>query len=238
MHSGSITTCNSILYDSGGNSSSYQNSENLKLTIYPGDSWAKVVLSFSQFQLEDSYDYLKIYNGTTSLISNLIGTYTGNNQPSTITSTHKTGAITLLFTSDQYVNDNGWMALISCEKVTQPVTLEVKTGSGLPIEGAKISTPLEELTTNSEGIASYDFPQNCEFIYELSKDGFNLQEGSFFVGPEPKTISFVMYPVSSVTNGFDDLSIFPNPFSSSIALLYLAWLDQQADRWLLHSVKL
>jgi hypothetical protein len=221
MSNGVITTCNTILYDSGGSENFYQNGENLKLTINPVDSWTKVIISFTEFRIEEDWDFLKIYNGNTTTSANLIGTYTGSTLPPIISSTHSSGALTLHFTSDDYVNDMGWAATISCETKWQPVTFEIKNGSGSPIEGVKITTPLSELFTNSQGTVSEDFPQNCNILYEISKEGFSLQEGNFFVGEEPKTVSLVMYPVSSDFTESENSSIFPNPFSNTLTLNYV-----------------
>lgn len=219
MHNGSITTCNTILYDTGGIDGDYQNNENLRLTIKPSDPWAKIVLSFSEFKVEDGWDYLKVYNGTsTSVVNNLIGTYTGSTLPPVIVSTHASGALSLHFTSDSYVNDKGWMATIGCQMKWQPVTFEVKNGSSNPLEGVKITTPLSELFTNTQGKVTNDFPQNCQITYEISKEGFSLQEGNFFLGEEPKTLTFVMYPVSSELTDLDNVNIYPNPFTNTITI--------------------
>ena len=113
MQNGSITTCQGNFYDSGGASGSYTNNETLVETFYPSTSGAMIRFTFNTFSTELNYDYLYIYNGT-STSAPLIGTYNGTTSPGTVTASNASGALTFRFTSDASVTATGWSASISC----------------------------------------------------------------------------------------------------------------------------
>ena len=110
------TTSAGKFYDSGGSSGSYTYNENKTTTFYPCNSCEKLKFTFTSFDTEDGlfgcYDELKIYNGP-STASPLVGTYCGTSLPPAVTSTHSTGALTFVFTSDGSVTYSGWAADIT-----------------------------------------------------------------------------------------------------------------------------
>jgi hypothetical protein len=107
------TTCSGTFYDSGGGSN-YSNDED-RVSTYCANYGQNIRFSFSQFNIEDGYDFLRIYDGENTSAS-LIGNYTDNNSPGTIISTDQ--CLTFRFTSDYSVNEAGWQAGISC--ITDP----------------------------------------------------------------------------------------------------------------------
>lgn len=114
MKNGTVTTsCSDYFYDSGGSSGSYGTSENYTITIYPSTPGAKVTVDFTSFYLENYYDYLYVYDGSSTAAS-LIGSYTGSTGPGTVTSTAADGTLTFNFTSDGSVTYSGWEASVSC----------------------------------------------------------------------------------------------------------------------------
>jgi len=104
-----FTACNGSFTDSGG-SGNYSNTENYTFTIAPTGAYS-VTLTFNSFGVEANYDYMYIYNGT-STSAPLIGTYTGTNSPGTITA--NSGAVTIKFTSDNATVSWGYSADWSC----------------------------------------------------------------------------------------------------------------------------
>ncbi len=131
MTSGSITTCTGYFYDSGGPSATYANSENLTMTIYPAAAGNLVRLAFSAFNTESGYDYLRIYNGT-STSSPLMGTWNGTSGPGTVTANNSSGALTINFTSDGSVTRDGWTASISCYNPAIPPVAEFSASTSSP----------------------------------------------------------------------------------------------------------
>jgi gliding motility-associated-like protein len=108
-----ISTCGGNFYDSGGATGQYTNNQNRTITFCPNTPGAMIRLNFTAFALENSFDFLYIYNGT-STAAPLLGTYTGTNNPGVVTANNPSGCITIRFTSDGSVLANGWAAAISC----------------------------------------------------------------------------------------------------------------------------
>jgi Secretion system C-terminal sorting domain/CUB domain len=105
--------CGGIFADSGGVSGNYTNNENITTTIYPTNPNEFVTVTFSEFSLENTYDKLVVYNGT-SASAPLIGTFSGSTIPDPITSSNSTGCLTFVFSSDYSLSLSGWVANVSC----------------------------------------------------------------------------------------------------------------------------
>ena len=105
-------------YDSGGPDGTYSSSENYTATFTaPGD----ITLSFTSFNTESSYDYMYVYDGTTSGTV-LLNKVSGTTIPSSVTAT--SGTMTVTWYSDSSVTRDGWVATITGPTVTTPyVTL-------------------------------------------------------------------------------------------------------------------
>jgi Zn-dependent metalloprotease len=109
------TSCTGKLYDSGG-TGNYTNDTDGTITIAPTGATA-VTLSFTSFDFEPGYDYLKIYDGPNTL-SPLIGTYSGSSLPGSGTITSSGGSITLRQTSDDSYVHSGFVCDWSCQAIT------------------------------------------------------------------------------------------------------------------------
>ena len=131
--SGNCTTCSSTLYDSGGAGGVYGNSENRTYTICPGTPGADIQAMFTSFDLENTFDYLYIYDGN-SVGAPLIGTYSGATSPGTITASasNPTGCLTFRFTSDGSVTYTGFAAIISCINPCQTITPNIVSTNPAP----------------------------------------------------------------------------------------------------------
>ena len=105
------TTCSGTFYDSGGSAGNYTDNQNRTVTFCSSPAGQTISLTFSQFNIENNWDYMYIYNGPNTA-SPLLGTYTGTTSPGTISAT--SGCITIRFTSDGSVTASGWVAAISC----------------------------------------------------------------------------------------------------------------------------
>jgi PKD repeat protein len=128
---GSITICTGNFYDSGGAAGAYQNSENITETFYPSTPGAMIRFNFTSFATESGYDYLKIYNGTSTSAS-LLGTYNGTTGPGIVTASNSSGALTFNFTSDGSVTATGWEAAISCYSSSVPPVAQFTASSTGP----------------------------------------------------------------------------------------------------------
>lgn len=121
MMNGTITTCGSLFYDSGGAAGSYGNSESYTLTVTPDMPGNFARVTFTSFETENTWDYLYVYNGN-SIAAPLLGTYTGTTVPPTLTSTATDGSLTFRFTSDGSGTRVGWVANLTCYNPCVPVT--------------------------------------------------------------------------------------------------------------------
>ncbi|MES2800185.1 MAG: PKD domain-containing protein [Bacteroidota bacterium] len=117
---GSISACSGNFYDSGGNGGTYGNSQNFVYTICPPTAGSKVMVNFTMFDIENSWDLLTIYDGNSTGAPTL-GTYTGTTGPGLVSATagNASGCLTFVFTSDGSVTYSGWAGAISC---TTPCT--------------------------------------------------------------------------------------------------------------------
>jgi len=94
------STCGIPFTDQGGVSFNHGNNENKTYTMCPDDPMCEVTqVVFMAFELENDFDFLKAYDGD-SATSPLLGDFTGTASPGTLTSTHSTGCLTFVFTSD------------------------------------------------------------------------------------------------------------------------------------------
>lgn len=100
-----ITTASGPFMDSGG-AGNYSDDERTITTIAPAGA-TNVTVTFSSFNLENTWDYLYIYDGAT-INSPLIGYYTGTTSPGIVNSTG--GALTFEFRSDCATVAPGWNA--------------------------------------------------------------------------------------------------------------------------------
>lgn len=95
-----------VIYDSGGPNASYQNNEYHTFTIKPCGA-TSITLSFSEFNVENNWDYLKIYDGPDASYPQ-IANLTNLTIPNPVTAT--SGYMTLVFTSDASAVYSGFAA--------------------------------------------------------------------------------------------------------------------------------
>ncbi|MGI6479222.1 MAG: carboxypeptidase regulatory-like domain-containing protein [Salinivirgaceae bacterium] len=115
MHTGTVTTCDALFYDSGGPTGQYGNGETFTLTFLPETPGSRIKVTFLEFDTENLWDKLYVYNGTSSnapLIATLMGTtipaepFIGENSD---------GALTFFFQSDPTSGTrDGWKATVEC----------------------------------------------------------------------------------------------------------------------------
>lgn len=113
-----VTTATGNTYDNGGAGSNYTDDQRTLKLIQPTGA-TSVTLNFTAFNLEANYDYLFIYNGTTTSAP-LIGQYTGTTSPGTVTSNG--GALLLEFRSDCATTAPGWAASWTSNAAPPPPT--------------------------------------------------------------------------------------------------------------------
>ena len=105
--SGTTTlTTSTGTFNDGSGTSNYTDDAACKWLIQPTGA-STVTLSFSSFDLESGYDFVKVYDGTTTS-STLLGSYSGSTIPSAISSTGS--SMLVYFTSDYMETGAGFSA--------------------------------------------------------------------------------------------------------------------------------
>lgn len=131
--------------DPGGANGDYLNNLNVTTTICPNSSGDLVTVIFSSFDLVQG-DFLKIYNGP-STSSPLLGNYTSNVIPPSFSSTHPSGCLTFVFTSNGAYQSAGWIAKVFC---TPPQTCPKPN----LVTSTVLSQTAVQLSWNETGTAS------------------------------------------------------------------------------------
>lgn len=142
------TSCTGTFDDTGGPSAAYAGNEDWTNIIQPTAS--SVTMTFTSFDLETNFDSLWIWDGQPNTA--LIGIYTGTNSPGTVTA--NSGAMSIRFKSDPFVNNAGWTASWNC---VSTVGIEEQNNSTVVI----FPNPSKGIFTvnglkSSEQIAVYD----------------------------------------------------------------------------------
>lgn len=122
----SLVTCSAVFTDSGTSYANYADGLTQTMTFKPATVGNSINVNFTAFDVEEDYDYLYIYNGPTSS-SPLLGKYTGNTLPPSLTSTAVNGELTFKFTSDSEVTTPGWISDITC--VAKPIVNDASVAS-------------------------------------------------------------------------------------------------------------
>lgn len=124
----SVNSCGALFFDSGGEFGNYQLNEDYTITFYPTIAGQKVRMTFLEFDVEDSYEQFYVYDNTTAaepFANGLSGFLTGNTLPSELTATNASGALTVRFVSDDFINHAGWKIQLSCVELCKPITAEL-----------------------------------------------------------------------------------------------------------------
>ncbi|BDD03036.1 CUB domain-containing protein [Aureibacter tunicatorum] len=132
---GTVDFCDGVFVDNGGSQGAYGNNENFVMTLNPGGADKYLEVDFAVFDVESDpesnscqYDFLKIYDGPDAS-SPEIGLFCndeGSTPPSTIKSSHASGALTFEFKSDGNTFLNGWVANVNCVSNQSDLNLDVQ----------------------------------------------------------------------------------------------------------------
>ena len=118
MSNATITTCNALFFDSGGEDAGYSDNEDFVMTFLPEIDDSSIKMEFVNFdveaQSECNYDYMEIFDGADDNAP-LIGKWCGTNSPGTIIASNEEGALTVYFHSDASQALPGWKAIVTCD---------------------------------------------------------------------------------------------------------------------------
>ena len=218
MQNGTIETCDAMFYDDGGPNSNYGNQKDFTMTFMPGTPGGIIEAVFEEFVTENNYDYLYVYDGT-STAATQIGQYCGSNSPGTVIATNDDGALTFRFTSDGSVNQAGWRALIHCLGIAyDPIEITV-TADPETINDAGQSQ-LHAVATGGSGFYTYSW-EPAEFLdYDnIANPIATLEETTEFKvtvtdtegnsAQASITITVVITEIGE--SALDQITVYPNP---------------------------
>jgi hypothetical protein len=110
--------CSGLTFRDTGGNNNYANGQHLIRTIKPENPAAQdLLVTFTAFSTEEDYDFMYVYDGPDTN-SPLIGAYDGTEIPGPFSSTAPDESLTFEFISDDYLNDSGWSATVSCTLAT------------------------------------------------------------------------------------------------------------------------
>jgi len=176
------TACESEFYDTGGATGNYSNNENETWQIIPENGKVSSV-EFVSFATEEGFDGLMVYDGPDStypIISSGFtsgnatcpnGAWTGTGEFSaegvTFISTHPSGILTFVFTSNETNNTEGWEANVSC----------VEPGSAGNCLPGNLETSFSGNTYSWRG-RMFNVTSLSDKDLEIRKFDINMQQGS------------------------------------------------------------
>ena len=254
--------CDDLYLDSGGVDGDYMESEMIETTISPDNAGDVVTVTFTYVDIETAggdgnqdgcWDFLTVYDGpdTSSpvLAMTLCGEESGDggvpSDPNSLlsigdsfTSTHPSGALTFVFTSDASIQETGWSADITCGPVVIPcpdvenfeVTDIMETTAILSWDAAagavsydwavflagqdpNVDTPLSfELgTTNTSGMAQGLIPDTAYDAYIRTNCDTNESDG---LGP----VSFTTMALGINDVNANAFVFAPNPTNGIVTV--------------------
>ena len=229
MQDGTITTCDAMFYDDGGPNANYGNNKNFTLTFMPATAGGIIEVTFQSFSTESNYDWLYIYDGTSTSAPQIGSQHSGSDNPGTVTATNAEGAITFRFTSDSSVTSDGWAAHVRCIGVTEPLVVSVQAEHDTICAGEHMN--LYAYASGGEGGYSFNWEDPYGYL-----DNPNAQnpvvtptepgEYNYVVNVYDQMQNWVSTEVTFVVNdcssvdeiGAAKVSVFPNPASSVITV--------------------
>ena len=221
MQSGTITTCDAMFYDDGGPNANYSDNKNLTLTFMPSTAGAKIQVVFQEFETENNYDFLYVYDGTSTSAPQIGSQHSGNDSPGTVTATNAAGAITFRFTSDSNVNGSGWAAHVTC------IGLPLEATASVELQHIHIGETNALYASASGGSGTYtyqwspadnlDDPTAASPMFTATEAGDFTYTVTVTSGSETATASvdFTVTDNSGVDeNDMNNVVVYPNPASS------------------------
>ena len=142
--------CGGSFVDSGSVGGNYGNNENTTTLICPTNPGDLVTVTFTSFNLENNWDFLRVYDGN-SAAAPLLGTYSGTTLPPAITASSINGCLTFVFTSDGSGTRAGWTADVTCAPAPTCPKPTVVTVSTITSNSAQVSW-----TNNAPSATSFE----------------------------------------------------------------------------------
>ncbi len=185
------TTCNAILYDSGGELGPYNNSENISVTFCSAINEV-IQIEFVTFELEQGFDFVNIYDGPDTA-SPIMGTFSGTSLPPVLISSG--ACVTIQIISDVSVVLNGLEAIITC---TNPPNVFGYVYNDINLDC------MYDSTEAMSGILIYTNPgAYCAYTNPNGYYHLNLPVGTYTI----HTVNPILYEMNYPSAGFQTVTI-------------------------------
>lgn len=176
--SDTIIMCGGVIYDNGGANGNYALNSNDILVVRPTDSNMAVMLTGS-YDLEETYDYLYIYDGE-STSSPLLGAFTGMGTLN-VSATNTAGSLTLHTTSDVVFSYSGYALTATCFDNSCPLP------TGLTVDSV----------TSTSADISWEAGVANSWNLEYGPCGFTAGTGTAFTVTSPTATLTGLMPATS-----------------------------------------
>lgn len=200
--SSAITTCSDTFYDTGGPLGNYSNNQNYSVTYCPAVAGQCIRAEFTSFSLENSWDYLDVYDGSNTgapLLQSATGTQLNG---VTVQANNASGCLTFNFDSDFSNTDAGWAANITCVDCADPPPAAPQDCNGgiticsdVTFNGNSSGPGVQELNGSNQGCLAFE----------------NESTWFFFSPQATGTIAFMLEPNPVVDYDFAVWGPYPSP---------------------------
>ncbi len=170
------TVSSGTFYDSGGAGGNYSDDErNIYLFTQPGAT--NISINFTSFSLENTWDYLYIYNGG-SVWSPLVGYYTGTNSPGNISVNND--SLLIEFRSDCATTGAGWVANYSIT-ATGSATDNIAPTTAVTAPSSWVTTNFTTTVTDNDNTGGSGIQKGYYQVIEYNGNYWdaNRQRGFF-----------------------------------------------------------
>lgn len=211
-------SCTGEIHDFGGPNRDYYNNEDYTFTISPPNA-TSVTVNFTDFNLEQSFDFLYIYDGSDINATQIAGSpFTGTTSPGQFTS--NTGSITFRMTTDASTVSSGFNATYSCitETVFTPEasfeTLGDTVCLGSAIELYATSPNAENYVWTSNGGSFQNYLDSATTFYPDTTGNYSITlsvQNAFGSDQHTDTVYLVVLdaPIAASTTSGTEV-VFPN----------------------------
>ena len=213
-----ITTCNALFYDYGGPNNNYPDNDVHVMTFKPATEGAMIQVEFLEFNTEENYDILRIYNGTGVGNNPCLAELSGSSLPGKYTASNTEGTLTFRFLSDYSYNNPGWKAVIRCVGGEMSVSAEASQDTICLGESVNLSAYAEggsgEYTYSWSPAELLDNPNAQNPVATPTEEGEIVFTVEISDGTDTKNAEVVVYVENCVgVNEYttNDVVIYPNP---------------------------
>ncbi|WP_196888509.1 CUB domain-containing protein [Aureivirga sp. CE67] len=141
------------VFTDGSNEEDYSNNTYCKWHIKPENA-VQITINFTEFNIENDYDFVRIYKSTEESNQNIIGTYTGNELPEELTTPLGVGEMLIKFSTDDSYTYDGWE--INYTSIIQE-----------PCEGFVELNAEEGILYDGSGIYEYENNSECSWLINV-----------------------------------------------------------------------